>query len=111
MVVLAFGRFIGRPEHHDRKRHTLYAFERKLAIMTESSSMPKSKSQPDLLDESLVMEHSGIPTLNSAHDAEALLVPQLLDTQSPSTLKPLSRSSSFATSSSFQEDWEPFPPL
>ncbi|KAK2752409.1 hypothetical protein FQN55_007449 [Onygenales sp. PD_40] len=75
--------------------------------MAEPVSIPKSKSQPAHLDE-LGSEpaHNAFDAVAQDHDG---LTPQTSTQPSPSP--GLSRTSSFGTSSSYQDDWEPFPPL
>jgi hypothetical protein len=72
--------------------------------------MPKTESQPALLDEVDMMEPSAKAADGVGEESEGLSAPHD-STGSASPLRPLSRTPSFAASSSFQEDWEAFPPL
>ncbi|PGH18149.1 hypothetical protein AJ80_04536 [Polytolypa hystricis UAMH7299] len=104
MVILVFGRFT-----RSLTPHTLRDFEQNFVIMAEPTSIPKSKSQPALVDET-TMEPSAHSLDSIANDPDALSIPQDSATAS-STPKQLSRTPSFANSSSYQEDWEAFPPI
>ncbi|PGH14919.1 hypothetical protein AJ79_02782 [Helicocarpus griseus UAMH5409] len=78
--------------------------------MSRPISIQKSKSQPGHLDEYLPKSSPGVlDTL--ANDQGEPILDQLDGAGDASAPNPLSRTPSFGTSSSFQEDWEPFPPL
>jgi hypothetical protein len=110
MVVLTLGRFTNRPNPHGRSGPTIYTLQQKLAIVAGPISIPKSKSEPAIV-------HGALPTESpncARHDAtvEPDIIPVPSDgTCSPSSPDQLSRNPSFTASSSFQEDWETFPPL
>ncbi|EEH37750.1 hypothetical protein PAAG_00671 [Paracoccidioides lutzii Pb01] len=76
--------------------------------MPQPLSIPKSRSELDHLNEYLT-EPDGNALDAIANDQDAQPISQQQNA-SP-TSNGLSRTSSFGTSSSFQEDWEPFPPL
>ncbi|KAJ5219996.1 membrane protein [Penicillium chermesinum] len=83
MGMLTFARFLTRPYPNHRDGPTIFSFQQQF-LMDESSARERSKS-----------------------DA---LAPDSLAT-TPLSTATLSRTNSFSNSSSFQEDWETFPPL
>ncbi|KKZ64319.1 hypothetical protein EMCG_09703 [[Emmonsia] crescens] len=76
--------------------------------MSEPISIPRSKSQPDRLDEYTTEPNADIlDAIANDRDGSSSSTPDA----SPSSKNGLSRTPSFGTNSSFHDDWEPFPPL
>lgn len=79
--------------------------------MSDPSSLSRSKSAPTLPEEAMASNAPLSPDL-AATDADGLSsVPPDGSISPPSTPGRLSRNPSFSNSSSYQEDWDTFPPL
>ena len=102
MGMLTFGRFLSRPYPITRDGPTIFSFQQKL-IMEDSGSRQEEQSELSVGADSPALGSTAIDDTDSLVDAEEL---------SPPTSPRLSRNPSFSnSSSSYQEDWETFPPL
>ena len=88
--------------------------------MSDPVNIPKPKSAPDLDHNALAapeMSRTVTYESTSSHDGSSpsngLKTPNMFSSSpsSPSLMPSLTRNSSFSGSSSYQEDWEAFPPL
>ena len=105
VLVLRGASALRRISFHDNPRtppHTILE-------MSEPIPIPASKSRPDAYSDSLSPDMSRIPSSTGSSPAEGSKTP-LLTPSSPGSPR-LSRNPSFSGSSSYQEDWEAFPPL
>lgn len=99
-----FGRFLSRPYPHIRDGPTIFSFQQK--FMMEESSANERRLSDAVVPESLLStpaEETDTPFLED-YDHDDFYSPPA----SPGTL---SRHGSFSNSSSYQEDWDTFPPL
>lgn len=112
-VMLTVGLFFSRPYNpHTRKGPTLLSFQRQQCLVADTSLYSSSKLIPKMDSDDLVPEAAAV-------DADARLdmdesASRADDADSVGSVPPspkLSRNHSFSNSSSFQEDWETFPPL
>jgi hypothetical protein len=110
--MLTLSRFTSRPYIiHARTTHTLLDFQQKEGAMTDPGLLSRSKSAPTLPEEAMASTAPLSPDL-PATDADGLSsVPADGSISPTSTPGRLSRNPSFSNSSSYQEDWETFPPL
>lgn len=116
MVVIALQRFGSRSHSFRGRDPDLYAFQQQLAQMSEPVNIPKSKSEPSIFDDALSSEMARTSTSGSVNSSkEGTSPPDGLKTLNPSSSPgspgSLSRNISFSNSSSYQEDWDAFPPL
>jgi hypothetical protein len=79
--------------------------------MEENGLLTRSKSAPTLPDEAMAAPASPDILPDAALDPDGLTVPTDGSLSPSSTPGKLSRNGSFSNSSSYQEDWETFPPL
>ena len=98
MGMLTFSRFLSRPYPNHRDGPTIFSFQQQL-IMDGNSSRPADS-----------------PALEPTAADDALSLPETEDLTGSTSASPplsprLSRNPSFSNSSSYQEDWETFPPL
>ena len=112
MVVHALQRLNGRSSSFRGREPDLFFFQQQVLArhMSEPLNVPGAKSQPVALDGATAVEVSqslGEVSSEDAHPHE-VLTPYSSSPGSPSLL---SRNPSFVNSSSYQEDWEAFPPL
>lgn len=109
MGMLTFGRLLSRPYHNLRDGPTIFSFQQQF-LMEESSARERRRSDP-VAPDSLATT----PLSTATTPADFLDTPFLEEDgeyfSSPGTPGRLSRNNSFSNSSSFQEDWETFPPL
>lgn len=99
MGMLTFGRFLSRPYPSNRDGPTIFSFQQRL-IMDGSGSRPTDSPE---------LEPTALDDTASLADTEDLTGSA---SASPSTSPgKLSRNQSFSNSSSYQEDWDTFPPL
>lgn len=99
MGMLTFGRFLSRPYPNNRDGPTIFSFQQRL-IMDGSGSRPTDSPE---------LEPTALDDTASLADTEDLTGSA---SASPSTSPgKLSRNQSFSNSSSYQEDWDTFPPL
>ena len=107
MGMLTFGRFLSRPYPHLRDGPTLFSFQQQF-LMEESSSQKHRRSNSAVAPESLALtpgpDELDNPFLEEFADGDDYYSP-------PGSPGKLSRHGSFSNSSSYQEDWETFPPL
>ncbi|KAJ6114563.1 hypothetical protein N7486_000341 [Penicillium sp. IBT 16267x] len=107
MGMLTFGRFLSRPYPHLRDGPTLFSFQQQF-LMQESSAHQRRKSDSAVAPESVVStpgpDELDNPFLEEFADGDEFYSP-------PPSPGKLSRNGSFSNSSSYQEDWETFPPL
>ena len=112
MVVIALQRFGSRSNSFYGKNAEFYVFKQQQdGQMSEPVSIPKSNAERSALDE-LAAEppHSSMDgSSDGTAIPEGLKTPSL--SSSPGSPSILSRNPSFTNSSSYQEDWEAFPPL
>ena len=115
MVVLALQRFNSRSNSTHSRHPELAAFRQQHSRkMSEPIGVPKTKSEPMLQHQDLISElsqtgqHSS--AISSTSEASHGDKTPLLSSTPPSP-SPMSRNPSFSTKSSYQEDWEVFPPL
>ncbi|KAJ5692593.1 membrane protein [Penicillium macrosclerotiorum] len=106
MGMLTFGRFLSRPYPHYRDGPTIFSFQQQF-LMEESSARDRRKSDAAMVVDSLVttpsVDEIDTPFLDD-YDHDDFYSP-------PASPGRLSRTGSFSNSSSYQEDWETFPPL
>ncbi len=113
MVVLALQRFGTRSKSFQSRHHELVAFREHVRNMSDPSGVPRTESEPILPNYGLSPEMArtsstsssgigGSPTPGSKTPAFS---------SSPPSPSMLPRNASFSTASSYQEDWEVFPPL
>lgn len=106
MGMLTFARFVSRPYPHYREGPTIFSFQQQF-LMEDASTRERRKSDSVMAPESLA----------STPGADDIDTPFLDDLQNdyfyspPGSPGKLSRNASFSNSSSYQEDWETFPPL
>lgn len=109
MGMLTFARFLSRPYPSHREGPTIFSFQQQF-LMDDSSARERRKSDA-LAPDSLATT----PLSRATTPADYLDTPFLEDDgdyfSSPGTPGRLSRNNSFSNSSSFQEDWDTFPPL
>jgi len=109
MGMLTFSRFLSRPYPNHRDGPTIFSFQQKL-IMEDTGYFQSRESE------------APVAALSPELEATAMDEGSLLDTEdlasvsnrsiSPPASPRLSRNASFSNnSSSYQEDWETFPPL
>ncbi|OJJ33992.1 hypothetical protein ASPWEDRAFT_52338 [Aspergillus wentii DTO 134E9] len=108
MGMLTFGRFLSRPYPHNPNGPTIFSFQQKL-IMEDAGYRQGGPSNNAMGNESPVLESAAGDGASVFSDTEELGAPT--DNSLPSTPGRLSRNPSFSNSSSYQEDWETFPPL
>lgn len=99
MGMLTFGRFLSRPYPNNRDGPTIFSFQQQLIMDGTSSRQADSPElTPTALDDTV-----------SLADTEDLT--GSISASPPASPGKLSRNQSFSNSSSYQEDWETFPPL
>jgi len=109
MGMLTFSRFLSRPYPNHRDGPTIFSFQQKL-IMEDTGYFQSRQSEPSVAALSPELEAT-------AMDDDPLLDTEDLASVSTRSISPpasprLSRNASFSNnSSSYQEDWETFPPL
>lgn len=108
--MLTFGRFLSRPYPQTRDGPTIFSFQQK--FMEESNAHERRLSDSALAE--------SLASMSSDERIESVLLEDdpLEDdvdrddfSSPPASPGNLSRTASFSNSSSFQEDWETFPPL
>lgn len=110
MGMLTFGRFLSRPYPHYRDGPTIFSFQQQF-VMEDASARERRKSDSVMGSESLsatpsVTEEVETPFFDEYENDYFNSPPG-----TPGTPGNLSRNPSFSNSSSYQEDWETFPPL
>ena len=113
MVVLALQRFGSRSKSFHSGPSELVKLCQHARNMSEPIDIPRTSSEPAIADPNLSTE---VPNSGSskASDSAGALTPSGVKTpslSSPPTPGLISRNPSFSNSSSYQEDWELFPPL
>lgn len=102
MGMLTLIRFLSCPIPNRQDDPTIFSFQQKL-LVDDVAYHQRKKSDPTMSDDSIRSES---PVLDDADvlDADDFYSP-------PASPGNLSRNPSFSNSSSYQEDWESFPPL
>lgn len=113
MVVLALQRFGTRSKSFQSRHHELVAFREHVRNMSDPSGLPRTGSDPILLSDGLSPEMARTSSTNSSAIGGSPASGGRTPTFSSSPPSPgiLPRNASFSTASSYQEDWEVFPPL
>ncbi|KAJ6087066.1 hypothetical protein N7467_005980 [Penicillium canescens] len=105
MGMLTFNRFLSRPYPNHRDGPTIFFFQQQFLMETSS----RRKSDPAMPAESLAST-PGLEEIDAPFPAD-----DFADNDDfyspPASPGRLSRNGSFSNSSSYQEDWETFPPL
>ncbi|OJJ48561.1 hypothetical protein ASPZODRAFT_62113 [Penicilliopsis zonata CBS 506.65] len=116
MGMLTFGRFLSRPyPHHSPYGPTIFSFQQKL-LMDDSAGHRRSKSEVSVA-ESIESIGSSAAASETGMAAPEPMTPGVEGVDEVASYSPastpgrLSRNPSFSNSSSYQEDWETFPPL
>lgn len=110
MAILTFSRFLSRSHSlHSRDGPTLFSFQQKL-LMDDSGVLQRRKSEP-AIDGSQPAEDAPESPIETPLEQETPGVPGDGASSTPTSPRLLSRNGSFSNSSSYQEDWETFPPL
>ncbi|KAJ6024299.1 hypothetical protein N7540_005096 [Penicillium herquei] len=106
MGMLTFGRFLSRPYPHYRDGPTIFSFQQQ--FLMEESTVNQHRRPDSVAAESLAStpgpDELDNPFLEEFADGDDFYSP-------PASPGKLSRNGSFSNSSSYQEDWETFPPL
>ncbi|KAJ5116015.1 hypothetical protein N7456_000363 [Penicillium angulare] len=106
MGMLTFARFLSRPYPSFRDGPTIFSFQQQ--FLMEESSATHRRSDSAIAPESLAStpgpDELDNPFLQEFADGDDFYSP-------PGSPGKLSRNGSFSNSSSYQEDWETFPPL
>lgn len=113
MVVLALQRFGSRSKSFHSGPTELLKLRQHARNMSEPMDIPRTISDPAIAEPSLSPE---VPNSGSSKSSDSVgaLTPSGVRTptfSSPPTPGLISRNPSFSNSSSYQEDWELFPPL
>ena len=109
MVVTALQRFGSRSNSFQSRPPELVRFRKEhLRNMSEPTAIPKSESEPALIDPDLLHDRRSSANYSSASTGAE---DKTSATSTPPSPGLLSRNISFSNSSSYQEDWEAFPPL
>lgn len=109
MGMLTFSRFLSRPYPNHRDGPTIFSFQQKL-IMEDTGYFQSRQSGPSVAALSPELEATAMDD-DPVFDTEDLASVSNRSTSPPAS-PTLSRNASFSNgSSSYQEDWETFPPL
>lgn len=113
MVVLALQRFGTRSKSFQSRHHELVAFREHVRNMSEPTGVPRTESDPIPLGDGLSPELARTSSTNSSAIGGSPASGGRTPTSSSLPPSPgiLPRNASFSTASSYQEDWEVFPPL
>lgn len=107
MGMLTFARFLSRPYPHYRDGPTIFSFQQQF-LMENASTHERRKSDLAMGPESLASTPPAVDEIDTPflddYDQDYFYSP-------PASPGKLSRNPSFSNSSSYQEDWETFPPL
>jgi len=110
--MLTFVRFTSHPYGpHARGGPTIFVFQQKLALMEDTMPPPQSKSDQATSHDHLMSEPSVKTHTDAGLKADGLAATADGSSSPSATPEKLSRTPSFSHSSSYQEDWEAFPPL
>lgn len=100
--MLTFGRFLSRPYPHYRDGPTIFSFQQQFMMEDARAQRRKSDStMGDSVASTPAVDYVENPFDDLDND----------DFYSPPATPRLSRNPSFSNSSSYQEDWDTFPPL
>ena len=114
MVVLALQRFGSRSTSFQSQHPVLANSKHHNRNMSEPIGIPKTASEPLISSDGLTPDMSRTPTNGSAISSTSGIssgAKTPLLSSAPPSPGPISRNLSFSNSSSYQEDWEVFPPL
>ena len=115
MVVLALQRFGTRSNSFQSKHPEIAAFRDHIRTMSDPTGQPTASSHSFSHNEGLPPEIARTVTNDSATSSAGGSPPRGAKTPNLSSSPPspgiLARNASFSNSSSYQEDWEVFPPL
>lgn len=107
MGMLTFARFLSRPYPHYRDGPTIFSFQQQF-LMEDAGTHERRKSDLTMGPESLASTPPAVDDIETPflddYDQDYFYSP-------PASPGKLSRNPSFSNSSSYQEDWETFPPL
>ncbi|KAJ9237842.1 hypothetical protein DTO169E5_5013 [Paecilomyces variotii] len=94
---------------HSRDGPTIFSFQQKLLM--DDSGVPQRRRSEPAVEGSLASEDPFDSPTPEALEQEPLAVPSDALSSVPPSPGALSRNPSFSNSSSYQEDWDTFPPL
>lgn len=110
--MLTFARFTSRQyDPHARGGPTIFSFQQKLGLLEDTMTPPQSASEREIPVDPLSSEPAGTPHTDLKLETDGLGAPAEGSYSPSASPKKLSRNPSFSNSSSYQEDWETFPPL